>query len=202
MKSHSEGDFQRLCFVFFLLCFYFLIEVIGGACSRSLVLFADAGHLVMDIFTVGVSLIAIWISKKKPTSIFYGRVQVFAPLFNGISLIIASLWIFGLACYRVFHLQQVEVIGLWVAGVGFFGVLINGFCIWFLSQGRKTQSLNSKSVLLHLLTDVLSTMIAMLSGLVIWRFHILWLDPILSIVMSGFIFYQATKLTMHCKALI
>ena len=73
------------------------LEVAAGIISESLALLADAGHMLTDAGTIGLGLLAIWISNR-PASIKrtygYYRTEVLAALFNAVSLWILAVWIF------------------------------------------------------------------------------------------------------------
>ena len=47
----------------------FAVEVVGGALSGSLALFADAGHTLTDAAAMGLSLFAIWLGGRPATGV-------------------------------------------------------------------------------------------------------------------------------------
>ena len=68
-QHHGDGDnARRLVVVLVLTAIYMLAEAIGGWLSHSLALIADAGHMLSDVAALALSLFAVWISRKPPTS--------------------------------------------------------------------------------------------------------------------------------------
>jgi divalent metal cation (Fe/Co/Zn/Cd) transporter len=50
----------------FLVCGYILVEAIGGWAAGSLALLADAGHMLSDAASLGLTLFAVRIAKRPP----------------------------------------------------------------------------------------------------------------------------------------
>ncbi len=67
-----------------------IVEAIVGYIANSHTLIADAGHLLNDVISIFLALVAIFLSKFKSTSKLtfgYKRVGVLSGLINGISLL-------------------------------------------------------------------------------------------------------------------
>ena len=74
-----------------------------GLWTNSLALLSDAGHMLSDMFALGLSLFAFWLSSRKPSptkTYGYYRFEVVAAFINGVLLILIALWIFGEAYSR------------------------------------------------------------------------------------------------------
>src|SRR5476649_1283231 len=96
---------SRLIVVLLLTAAYMLAEAIGGWYSHSLALIADAGHMLSDVAALGLSLFAVWISRKPPTaarSYGYHRTEILAALANAATLIAISVWV----CVEAYHRLQ------------------------------------------------------------------------------------------------
>jgi len=80
--AHDDGgNARRLVVVLVLTAVYMLAEAIGGWLSHSLALIADAGHMLSDVAALGLSLFAVWISRRPPTparSYGYQRTEILA----------------------------------------------------------------------------------------------------------------------------
>ncbi|MCR4288352.1 MAG: cation diffusion facilitator family transporter, partial [Deltaproteobacteria bacterium] len=82
-QGHFEPDkalVKRLVLAIALSALVFFVELIGGFLTNSLALMSDAVHVFMDVFTLSLSLFAIYISRMPPTETrTYGlhRVEVF-----------------------------------------------------------------------------------------------------------------------------
>jgi cobalt-zinc-cadmium efflux system protein len=90
-------------------------EVIGGLVTGSLALLADAAHMLSDNIALGLALFAFWLAAKPPMpnrSFGYKRAEILAALFNGITIVAVSIWIFYEA-YNRFQ-DPPEVLGSWI----------------------------------------------------------------------------------------
>ena len=72
-------------------------EVIGGILSNSLALLGDAGHMLVDVLALGMSLFALKIAKRPATATRtygYHRVEILTALANGVTLVLVAVYIF------------------------------------------------------------------------------------------------------------
>jgi cation diffusion facilitator family transporter len=78
---------RRLLLVLFVIAAFFVVELLGAKAARSDVLEADAYHLLMDVFALGISLGAMRLATRRPSPRFtFGlrRVEPLAALVNGV----------------------------------------------------------------------------------------------------------------------
>jgi cation diffusion facilitator family transporter len=86
-EPSSASGSTRLVIVLVLIGAFFFVELIGAKIARSDVLEADAFHLLMDVFAIAISLFAMRVASRKPTSRFtFGlrRAEPLAALTNGV----------------------------------------------------------------------------------------------------------------------
>ena len=85
--SPNEGrQARRLFIVLLAIGAFFFVELFGAKAARSDVLEADAYHLLMDVFAMGISLGAMRLATARPSPRFtFGlrRVEPLAALVNG-----------------------------------------------------------------------------------------------------------------------
>src|SRR5256714_10566476 len=87
-----------------------LIELAGGLYSHSLALLSDAGHVLSDVFALGLAWFAVEQSKRpadQRRSYGYQRVGILAAFLNAITLIVIVL---AIAFEAVRRLMQPEVV--------------------------------------------------------------------------------------------
>jgi len=196
--SHATANRKALWWVLVLTAGYLVAEVIGGILSGSLALIADAGHMALDVAAVALGLFASWVSQRPPTptkTYGYYRAEILAALLNGITLVIVSLWIFYEA-YERFG-SPPEVKGGLMAVVAAGGLLVNVVAMW-LMHSQKEAGLNMQGVWLHLLTDALGSVSAIVGGLLVWKFNWQLADPIISVLIGVLILFGAWKLLVEC----
>jgi cobalt-zinc-cadmium efflux system protein len=197
MHNHNEDrqiNKQGLVIAFVITFVIMIAEIIGGLLSNSLALLSDAGHMFTDTFALGLSLWAIKMAQKPAThrkTFGYHRLEILAALANGILLILISIWIFYEAYQRFFNPPEIKSgLMLIIAIIG----LIGNFIGMTMLQRSSQNNLNVRGALLHMLGDTLSSVGVIIGGIFImftgWRM----VDPIVSILINGFIMHSAFQL--------
>jgi hypothetical protein len=85
LSDLNKSAMKRLAMACVLVSVFISGEIIGGYMSGSLALMGDAAHMLSDLASFGVSLLAIWIGGRKPKKGFnfgYGRAEVLGALFT------------------------------------------------------------------------------------------------------------------------
>jgi cobalt-zinc-cadmium efflux system protein len=185
---------RRLFFTLVLVSLYMFAEFAGGLLSGSLALLADAGHMLSDAAALGLSLFAIWISQRPPTSRKtwgYYRIEILAALVNGVALVVLSIFILREAVERFQAPSPVNAPVMMAIAAG--GLLVNVISLGILSGGRE-ESLNIRGAWLHVLTDALGSVQAILAGALVWAFGWIWADPVASALISLLVVYSAWDL--------
>ncbi|EOQ98153.1 cation diffusion facilitator family transporter [Leptospira wolbachii serovar Codice str. CDC] len=168
------------------LCIFF-IEWIGSKESGSLALFADAGHIITDVFAHLISLFALLIASKKATTKYpfgFHRFEVLAALFNGLLLIGMAVFILYESYIRFSGSAHVEADSM--LAYSLIGFAINLVSAGLLVGVSKT-SLNLKSAYLHVLSDLLGTLAVVIGALIIRFTGYREVDSFLSIILGIFI---------------
>lgn len=196
--THTHGpptaNRRRLGIVLGLSTAYLLAEVIGGLVANSLALLADAGHMLSDVAALALSLFAVWMAQRPATprrTYGYYRTEILAALANGATLVAVSLYIFIEAVARLREPPEVE--GTVVMGIAAGGLAINLIGLWILSGGRN-ESLNVRGAWLHVLTDALGSVGAILGGAAVWAFGWAWADPAVSILIGLLVIFSSWNL--------
>jgi cobalt-zinc-cadmium efflux system protein len=187
--SHAPKDFGRAFLVGTILNVGFVVVEAGyGIAANSMALLADAGHNLSDV----LGLLAAWgaarLTQRAPTGRFtYGlrKSSVLAALFNALFLLVALGAIAFEAISRFAHPAPVEAGTIMI--VAAIGVLINGITAWMFASGRHGD-INIRGAFLHMAADAAVSLGVVLSGLLILNTGWLWIDPIVSLVIVGFIF--------------
>ena len=173
---------------------YVIAEATFGALSGSLALLADAGHNLGDVLGLALSWGAAMLSRREPSGRFtYGlrSSSILAALANAIILLVVTGGIAWEALWRLSH--PIPVAGGTVAWVAAAGILVNGTTALLFARGRQ-RDLNLKSAFLHMATDALVTAGVLVAGIAIALTGLPWLDPAVSLVISGVIVYATWDL--------
>ena len=201
-SSYGAKNRRRLTITLVLVAAYMLAEVIGGLLTNSLALLADAGHMLSDAGALALSLFAIWIAQKPATSTRtygYYRTEILAALANGATLIAISVYIFFEAYGRIG--EPPEVRGGLMMGIATGGLLVNLIGLWILNGG-KSESLNVRGAWLHVLTDALGSVGAIVGGALIWALGWNWVDPVVSVLIGLLVIYSSWALLKETVAVL
>jgi len=190
-SSHSHAEKQinskNLLWVTLLNLFISLAELAGGLISNSLALLSDALHNLGDAFATFIAWIAIRLSKRNSTArSTFGlkRIEILAALFNAVTLIVLSVYLFREAWFRFQDPEPVNsAIMLIVAAVG---LLANLYGVLILKKDSQ-KSLNVKAAYIHLIGDSLSSLVVIIGGILMMYFKIYWIDPIITFLIGLYI---------------
>jgi cobalt-zinc-cadmium efflux system protein len=186
--EHGHTSEKRLFLSLLVTVVILAAEVFGGIISNSLALLSDAGHVLTDVFALGMSLAAAMIMKKPSdfrATYGYQRIGLLAALINGASLIVIALFIFFETYRRLVSPPEIKTsIMILIASAGLAGNLLMA---WILARGHK--DLNLKSAWLHVLGDTVSSAGVIIAGIIIaftgWRMA----DPIASAIVGIMIIF-------------
>jgi cobalt-zinc-cadmium efflux system protein len=180
MKLTSEKRLLLTISVTFLI---FFVEVAGGLLSNSLALLSDAGHVLTDVFALGLSLIAARISKRPSNykaTFGYQRVGLLAAIINGFSLFGISVFIFFESYHRFVSPPSINIsVMMPIAIIGLIGNII---MVFILQHGH--HDLNIKSAWLHVLGDTLSSLGVIISGIIVYLTGWAYADPVAGVLIG------------------
>jgi cobalt-zinc-cadmium efflux system protein len=193
MEHHSHGHTQLSHGRAFAIGIALNLAYVGGEAaagivSGSLALLADAGHNLGDVLGLSLSWGAAVLSRRQPSGRFtYGlrSTSILAALANAITLLVVTGGIAWEAIWRISH--PVQVASGIVVAVAAIGIFVNGGTALLFTSG--STDLNVKSAFLHLAADALVTAGVVAAGIVIWLTNWLWLDPVISLVVSAVIVF-------------
>jgi len=201
MANHSHthshvGDLanqttKRLALSLVLTLGFVIIEAFAGFISNSLALLTDAAHNFTDVIALGLSWYALRISSQPAhagKTYGYHRVGILVALVNSTTLILIALGIFYEAWHRFLAPPVVDAPIL--IAVGIVALIINAVTAWLVHKGSD-HDLNLRSAFVHLMGDVLSTIGAVIAGVVIFFTQWNWLDPLVSVLIGALILWNA-----------
>ncbi len=183
---------ERNILVAFLLNVSFSIfEFFGGIFTGSVAILSDAVHDFGDSLSIGISFFLEKKSKKKPNKKYtygYLRYSILGALITTIILIVGSLLVIVEAIKRFYHPIDINYNGMIIFAI--FGVIVNSIAGYVTKDG---DSLNQRSVNLHMLEDVLGWIIVLIGSIIMRFTNISIIDSIMSIGVSLFILVHALK---------
>jgi cobalt-zinc-cadmium efflux system protein len=187
----NQQAVQRLALSLGLTAIFVVIEATAGWWANSLALLTDAAHNFTDVLALGLSWFAMWLTTQPARAgRTYGhqRAGILAALVNSTTLAIISIGVFYEAYKRFVSPPEVQANIL--VSVGFLAFLVNAVTAWLVHKGSD-HDLNLRSAFVHLMGDVLSTIGAVIAGVVIWFTGWDVLDPLVSVLIGVLILWNA-----------
>jgi cobalt-zinc-cadmium efflux system protein len=171
-----------------------LAELVGGWLTNSLALLTDAAHMFTDVAALGLTLFALRMAERPASdSKTYGyvRAEILAALVNGVVLCVLVTGILWEAWTRVQSPPPVRAGGMLIIAVA--GLLVNCFVAARL-HAHQQHSLNLRGAYLHVLSDLLGSIGAIVAGVVILTTGLDIADPLVSVLIAVLILFSAWTL--------
>lgn len=197
---HIQEPVKNIRSAFMINLIFTIIEFAGGLLTNSVAILSDALHDFGDSISLGMSWYFQKISQKARDdnySFGYKRFSVFGALINSVILIAGSVFILWEAIPRLINPQMPDAGGMLILAV--LGVAFNGLAFFRVKKG---ESLNEKVVTLHLLEDVLGWLAVLIASIVMLFFEWPVLDPILSLLIAGYILFNTFKNTNQALKIV
>lgn len=178
------------------------VEFGGGLLSGSLALLSDAIHNLGDSASIVMAYVASRISQRNSNqskTYGYRRAEILSSYFNAIFLLVMSALLIWEAMRRFAHPHPVN--GGLMLVVAVVGLLANGFSAWLLHSGSHN-NLNLKATYLHILSDAFASGGVILGALIIKIFHVVWADPLMTIVVSVYIAYKTIPIIIEATNIL
>ncbi|MGC1377886.1 MAG: cation diffusion facilitator family transporter [Anaerolineales bacterium] len=195
--THSQsGDatrqtLSRLALSLGLTLAFVAVEAFAGVAANSLALLTDAAHNLTDVIALGLSWYAVRLATRPSNArktYGYHRAGILVALVNAATLGIISLGIFYEAWQRFQSPPEVQS-GILI-GVGLVAFAVN-LCTALLVKKGSEHDLNLRSAFVHLTGDVLSTVGAVIAGVIIYFTGANWLDALVSVLIGLLILWNA-----------
>ena len=182
---------KNILIAFLLNLSFSVFELFGGLFTGSIAILSDSVHDIGDAMSIGLSYILEKKSKKKPDNIYtygYIRYSVIGSIITSTILLTGSIFVIYEAVKRLINPQEINYNGMIIISI--IGVLVNTLAALATKEG---DSLNQKSVNLHMLEDVLGWVVVLIGSILIKFTNITYIDAILSIGVALFILRHAAR---------
>ncbi|MGB0258376.1 MAG: cation diffusion facilitator family transporter [Coraliomargarita sp.] len=179
-----------------------VFEFVAGVISGSVALMADALHNTNDAGALLIAYIARKISKKGADAKYtfgYKRAELIGAMIQLTALIIVGLYLVYEATRRFFEPEPLQ--GGWImaaAGIALLVDVVTAWLLWAMSKG----SLNVRAAFLHNLTDAGASIAVLIGGAAIYWFDWLWVDPVLTLIIAGYILYMSFGLLKKTSSIL
>ncbi len=193
--SHTHSKIGLRLFITIIInVFITVAQIIGGLFANSLSLLSDALHNFSDVVALALSWGANVLAQKKPDeekTFGYKRAEILAAFFNSAALTgIAGLLIYH-AILKLFNPEEIK--SLTVVYLALLSIVLNALSVFIIKEDA-SHSMNIKSAYLHLLTDVMTSVAVFVGGVLMYKWKIFWVDPVISVIIAVFLVKQSFSL--------
>ena len=174
--------------------FLLVAGVVGGIVTGSLALLADAGHVLSDVGSIVLALIAARLALLPAVgrrTFGYQRSEVLAALVNGLLLVAVSVAIAIAAVGRLSDPPPIE--GGGVLALGVLGLAGNLVATWVLARGER-EDINLEGVLRHSVADALGSLGVVVAGAVVLLGGSAIVDPIVGLLIAVLVLASSWRL--------
>jgi cobalt-zinc-cadmium efflux system protein len=182
---------RRMALALFITLGFVVVEAAAGIIANSLALLTDAAHNLTDVIALALSWYAVRLTLRPAHSgrtYGYHRAGILIALFNSTTLVLIALGIFYEAYQRLLNPPQVE--GGLMTIVAALAFVVNLGTALLVKQGSD-RDLNQRSAFIHLAGDALSTLGALIAGILIMLTGWYVLDPLVSVLIGLLIVWNA-----------
>ncbi|HEX4540115.1 MAG TPA: cation diffusion facilitator family transporter [Acidimicrobiales bacterium] len=171
-------------------------QAVAGFGAHSVGLLADAGHNLVDGAGLGLSLLAVYLSRRPPTrerSYGYHRSTVLAAQANAGAICVVTVLVAAESVHRFFSPQPVQ--GAPMVVVAAVALLVDAIAAMVLWDRSSRDTFTVRTAVLHMGGDALASLGVVVAGSVILitgRFA--WLDPAVGLGIAALIAWGAVGL--------
>lgn len=199
---HHDVSGKNLFITIVLNIIITLSQIVGGIFSGSLALLSDAMHNFSDVLALLIAYVANRLAAKENTktkTFGYKRAEILAALFNASVLIGIAIFLIIEAFHKFYHPEPIN--SIWVIGLGLLSIVLNAASV-LLVKDDAHENMNIKAAYLHLLTDVMTSVAVVLGGVLMYFYHIFWVDPLISFLIALYLIWASFGLVQESSAIL
>lgn len=186
-----------------------VVEIIGGYYYNSMALLADGWHMSSHVLALGMAYMAYMMASKYADDFRFNfgtyKIEVLGGYTSAILLLVVAFFMAYHSIERIFNPAQIAYKEAIVVAI--IGLAVNLTCAWLLKDGHyyhvhehhdhshtHDHDMNLKAAYIHVLTDALTSVLAIiaLTGGMLWG--VSWLDPAMGVIGSILVFIWAIRI--------
>jgi len=194
LDARREDSSRRMWVALAINGVLLLAELVGGLLTGSLAVLADAGHLLSDVGSIVLALIAARLASLPASgqrTFGYQRSEVLAALVNGLLLVAVSVGIAWAALGRLSDPPAID--GAGVLALGLLGLAGNLAATWVLARGQR-EDINLEGVLRHSVADTLGSLGVVVAGAFVLLGGSDIVDPIVGLLIAVLVLASSWRL--------
>lgn len=200
---HGDASVLRLTVAAAVNIAFGVVQVAVGLLIGSVVVLADAAHQAVDALGLLTALVALRIARSPADDSYtYGRAKsdALGGLVSALLLFASVAWIVWESIRRL--VEPEEVSGASVIVIGLVAIAVNGAGVLLVGHGHGEEAMSLRAARLHLITDLLGSMIVVVAGVVLAAGGPLWTDPVASLVLSAAVVWSTWRLARDAAGVL
>jgi cation diffusion facilitator family transporter len=184
--AHSQSNIHesRTKIVVLISAITMLVELFFGYTSNSMALLSDGWHMASHVLAMGLTWFTyVYCRKNKTNQKFKNgtdKILSLSGYTSGLLLLAIALWMAFECVIRLFVKENVQYNNALLVTV--IGLIVNFICAYILSHNNKNHDHNIKAAYLHVLADVLTSVLAIVALVIGKIYNQSWLDAISGII--------------------
>lgn len=196
-KIERTSQEKRTAFVVVFTFVMMLAEVVVGFLSHSMALFADGVHMGSHVLVIGLNWAAYVLVRrlenKGTTQYDSDKILNLSAFTSGIFLILMAVFIIVEAIERLTSNEGILNYGF-ALGTAIVGLIANTISTSVLHGHHGTTDYNSHAAYLHVLSDALTEIGAIIGLLCAMFWNITWIDSLVAVVSTIVVLRWAKRL--------
>ena len=196
-KIERTSQEKRTAFVVVFTFVMMLAEVVVGLLSYSMALFADGIHMGSHVLVIGLNWAAYVLVRrlenKGTTQYDSDKILNLSAFTSGIFLILMAVFIIVEAIERLTSNEGILNYGF-ALGTAIVGLIANSISASVLHGHHGTTDYNSHAAYLHVLSDALTEIGAIIGLLCAMFWNITWIDSLVAVVSAIVVLRWAKRL--------
>lgn len=196
-KIERTSQEKRTAFVVVFTFVMMLAEVVVGLLSHSMALFADGIHMGSHVLVIGLNWAAYVLVRrlesKGTTQYDSDKILSLSAFTSGIFLILMAVFIIVEAIERLTSNEGILNYGF-ALGTAIVGLIANTISASVLHGHHGTTDYNSHAAYLHVLSDALTEIGAIIGLLCAMFWNITWIDSLVAVVSTIVVLRWAKRL--------
>lgn len=197
LEARRSDSRRRLWIALAINAAMLAVGVVGGILTGSLAVLADAGHVLSDVGSIALALVAAGLASRPAggrRTFGYQRSEVLAALVNGLLLVAVAVGVAVAAIGRLGDPPGID--GAGVLALGAFGLAGNLAATLVLVRGKR-EDINLEGVLRHSVADALGSLGVLVAGAVVLAGGSPIVDPIVGLLIAALILASSWRLIVE-----
>jgi cobalt-zinc-cadmium efflux system protein len=172
-----------------------VVQVVAGIIIGSVVVLADAAHQAVDALGLLTALAALSVARRPANRTWtfgFGKADALGGFVSALLLIGSVIWIVFESVRRLFDPEPVS--GAGVITIGLIAIAVNGLGVVLVGHGHGEEAVSLRAARLHLITDLLGSVIVVIAGVLLVAGAPAWVDPVASLILSAAVLWSTWKI--------